>query len=294
MSSPVSPLLFGIFPVPDANGREDLIAQVETADRLGFDLVGIQDHPYQSTYLETWTLLSYLAARTQHIRLLPDVANLPLRPSATLAKAAATLDLLSGGRVELGVGAGAAYGGPRLTPGESVSALQEAITVMRRLWSSERAVSYDGRFHSLHGARPGPAPAHPIGIWVGAYRPRMLELTGRLADGWLPSLPRLPLNQLAGAQNRVDDAAVRAGRDPGDVLRIANVVGALVDGSTGSWLHGPPEHWIEELGQLAEQERMDGFIVWIDAPDALTQTERLAAEVIAPLRAATQRPPHAS
>ena len=77
------------------------------ADEGGIDLVGIQDHPYQWRYVDTWTLIAWLAARTERIRFFPDVANLPLRPPAVLAKAAASLDVLSGGRVELGLGAGA-------------------------------------------------------------------------------------------------------------------------------------------------------------------------------------------
>ncbi len=98
---------FGVFPVPETEKVQQLVEQVLLADRLGLDLVGIQDHPYQRRHLETWTLLSYLAGRTERVRLFPDVANLPLRRPALLAKAAASLDVLSGGRVELGLGAGA-------------------------------------------------------------------------------------------------------------------------------------------------------------------------------------------
>src|SRR3954462_5427354 len=121
-------LLVGVFVVPDAADPAQTLAQIEAADAGGLDLVGIQDHPYQRRFLDTWTLLSYAAARTGRIRLVPDVANLPLRPPAAptppppppavLAKAAASLDLLTGGRVELGLGAGAfweaigAMGGP--------------------------------------------------------------------------------------------------------------------------------------------------------------------------------------
>ena len=110
--------LFGVFPVPDAERQDAVVEQVLLADRLGLDLVGIQDHPYQRRHLDAWTLLSYLAGRTERVRLFPDVANLPLRHPALLAKSAATLDRLSGGRVELGLGAGAfwegigAWGGP--------------------------------------------------------------------------------------------------------------------------------------------------------------------------------------
>jgi alkanesulfonate monooxygenase SsuD/methylene tetrahydromethanopterin reductase-like flavin-dependent oxidoreductase (luciferase family) len=130
-----------------------------------------------------------VAARTGRVRLLPDVANLPLRPPAALARSAATLDLLRGGRVELGLGAGyfldaiAAMGGPRRSAAENVDALEEAIAVIRALWAPGPPVRLEGRYYRLDGAEPGPPPAHPIGIWVGAYKRRMLELTGRTADG---------------------------------------------------------------------------------------------------------------
>src|SRR5438105_15958384 len=97
------------------------------ADELGFDLVGIQDHPYQRRFFDTWTLLTAIAMRTERITVFPDVANVPLRPPAMLAKAAATLDILSDGRLELGLGAGGfwkgieAYDGPVRTAAESVS-----------------------------------------------------------------------------------------------------------------------------------------------------------------------------
>src|SRR3954451_18412637 len=105
------PLMFGIFLPPDARDAEAVLELGVLADRSGLDLIGVQDHPYNPRFLDTWTLLAVLAARTQRIRLFPDVANLPLRPPAMLAKAAASLDILSGGRVELGLGAGAGAGG---------------------------------------------------------------------------------------------------------------------------------------------------------------------------------------
>ncbi|HEX8103381.1 MAG TPA: LLM class flavin-dependent oxidoreductase, partial [Solirubrobacteraceae bacterium] len=234
----------------------------------------------------------YLAARTERVRLLPDVANLPLRPPAVLAQAAASLDVLSGGRVELGLGAGGfheaieAFGGPARTRGESVEALGEAIEVIRLVWSDERSVSFAGEHYRLAGAHPGPPPAHDIGIWVGAYGPRMLRLTGRRADGWIPSLPRMPLDELPGRIEILDAAARAAGRDPRDVKRVANVNGRIADGDVTSWLHGPVEHWAEELARLVRELRFDGFILWPDDPDVLGQTERFATEVVPAVRAA--------
>jgi alkanesulfonate monooxygenase SsuD/methylene tetrahydromethanopterin reductase-like flavin-dependent oxidoreductase (luciferase family) len=148
------PVRFGVNITPDATRPAHQLELAALADELGFDLIGVQDHPYQRRFVDTWTLLTAMAMRTSNIHVFPDVTNLPLRPPAILAKAAATLDLLSNGRVELGLGAGAlweaikAIGGPERTPGESVEALEEAIQVIRLMWSGERAVRFDGKHYS--------------------------------------------------------------------------------------------------------------------------------------------------
>ncbi|MGA8921553.1 MAG: LLM class flavin-dependent oxidoreductase, partial [Candidatus Dormiibacterota bacterium] len=176
------PVQFGVFLTPAAADPRRTLELALLADDLGFDLVGIQDHPYQHRFLDTWTLLTAIAVRTSRITVFPDVVNVPLRPPAVLAKAAASLDLLTGGRLELGLGAGGSWeaiksiGGPVRTRGESVSALEEAIQVIRLMWSGERGVRFAGEFYQLDGVHTGPAPAHPIGIWLGAYKPRMLSL----------------------------------------------------------------------------------------------------------------------
>ena len=98
--------LFGISVVPVADAHRDIVEQVLAAERGGLDLVGIQDHPYQRRFLDTFALIADLLARTSRIRFFPDVANLPMRPPTMIAKAAASLDVMSGGRFELGLGAG--------------------------------------------------------------------------------------------------------------------------------------------------------------------------------------------
>ena len=227
----------GIFAVPDATDPQATIDLFLAADRSGLDLVGVQDHPYQRRFFDTWTLLAYVAGRTERIRLVPDVTNLPLRLPALLAKAAASLDVLSGGRVEVGLGAGAfwdaveAMGGPRRTPKESVDALEEAIAICRSFWDGDRSVDVDGEHYRVRGAKPGPSPAHRIGIWVGAYGPRMLRLTGRLGDGWVPSLggSYLGAEDALRMQGVIDEAARRAGRAPADVERAVNVMALAGD-----------------------------------------------------------------
>src|SRR3954466_8475480 len=244
---------FGIFPVPNAADADELLEHVTAAEQAGLDLIGIQDHPYQRRFLDTWSLIPFLAARTSRLRFFPDVANLPLRPPAVMAKAAASIDVLSGGRFELGLGAGAfwegikAMGGPERSGPESVDALEEAIEVIRLMWSGERSVSYSGKHYTLDGVHPGPKPAHAIGIWLGAYGPRMMRVVGRLADGWIPSPPRMPAEDVGPQKRAIDEAAKKAGRDPATIRRIANVSGKITDSATGDWLEGPPDHWVEEL-----------------------------------------------
>jgi alkanesulfonate monooxygenase SsuD/methylene tetrahydromethanopterin reductase-like flavin-dependent oxidoreductase (luciferase family) len=282
---------FGVFPIPVAEERDKVLEAVLAAERFGLDLVGIQDHPYQRRFLDTWSLIPWLAAQTERIRFFPDVANLPLRPPAVMAKAAASIDLLSDGRFELGLGAGAfwegisAMGGEALTGPVSVDALEEAIQVIRLMWSGERTVKFEGKHYSLDGLHPGPQPAHPIGIWLGAYGPRMMRVVGRLADGWIPSLPRLPLDEVLAKQQQIDEAARAAGRDPGAIRRIANISGEIVDAAAGEWLHGPPKHWIEELTRLVTQYGFDGFVL-SPKEGSLRQIERFGTEVAPAVRSA--------
>jgi alkanesulfonate monooxygenase SsuD/methylene tetrahydromethanopterin reductase-like flavin-dependent oxidoreductase (luciferase family) len=285
----------GAFVVPDAADPDGLVEQVLAVERGGLELVGIQDHPYQRRFLDTFTLLAFLAARTERVRLFPDVGNLPLRRPALLAKAAASIDVLSGGRFELGLGAGAfweaieAFGGPRRSGKESVDALEEAIAIIRACWAGEPSVSFAGEHYRVRGMKFGPPPAHPIGIWLGAYGPRMMRVVGRLADGWLPSLPRLPLDELPARVRMIEEAAERAGRDPRAIRRIANVNGVIADGPVEGWLRGPPEHWVAELGALHADHGFDGFVLWSDG-EMSEQIGRLAAEVAPALRSASGSP----
>jgi alkanesulfonate monooxygenase SsuD/methylene tetrahydromethanopterin reductase-like flavin-dependent oxidoreductase (luciferase family) len=285
---------FGVFLIPEAASYPGLRRQVEAAERGGLDLIGIQDHPYQPRYLDSFALIADLLARTERLRFFPDVANLPLRHPALLATTAASLDVMSGGRFELGLGAGAfwdaiaAMGGPRRSPGESVEALEEAIAILRAAWT-ERSVTARGEHYSVAGFRPGPAPAHPIGIWIGAYKPRMLRLTGRLGDGWLPSLANTAPGALPEMQQRIDDAAVQAGRDPRAIRRLLNVSGTIAAGPARDLLQGPPAHWVEALTELAAEQGFDGFVFWPTAGDTLEQIERFAGDVVPGVRDATKR-----
>ncbi len=276
---------FGYFLIPNADTPLLLVAQ--EVEQLGLDYVAVQDHPYQRRFVDTWTLLSMIAAVTSRIGLFPDVANLPLRPPAVLAKAAASLDVLSGGRFELGIGAGGfwdaieAYGGPRRIPSAALAALAEAIEVIRKVWSGDRNLRFEGQHYQLRGAQSGPVPAHPIGIWLGVTGPHALKLAGKVADGWVPSF-RGDLTKIAEMAKRLDDAAAEAGRDPASIRRILNVNGVITDGASNGMLQGPVNQWAEELTNLAVTYNFDTFIFWGEGEG---QLQRFAEEVVPAVRA---------
>ena len=285
-------LEFGVSVEPLADPPDWAARIARAADRTGLDLVGIQDHPYQRRFLDTWTLISTLVPVTERVRFFPDVANLPLRPPAMLAKAAASLDVLSGGRVEMGIGAGAFWdavvgmGGPRRSPGEAVRSIEEAIEIMRLVWSDQRSLRLDGEFYSLKGMRPGPHPVHDIGIWVGAYGPKMLDLIGRVADGWVPSLGYSPPGRLPELNGRIDEGANRAGREPGEIRRAYNLSGYL--GAEGEGLlEGPVSTWVQTLTEFALEYGMDTFIYW-PSGDHERQAEIFADEVVPAIKEAVR------
>ncbi|RXZ71439.1 LLM class flavin-dependent oxidoreductase [Agromyces albus] len=281
-------LIFGTFITPMHENAEQVVRAAQHAERAGLDLVTFQDHPYQRRFLETWTLLSYVAARTERVRLAGDVLNLPLRPPAVLAKSVASLDVLSGGRVELGLGAGGfwdaieAYGGRRLSPGQAVTALGEAIDVIRAIWDvdAREATAIRGEYYRLVGAKRGPAPAHPIEIWLGAYKPRMLRLTGTKADGWLPSIGRMSTDEIRAGNETIDAAAITAGREPRNVRRLANIIGQF--GPTSPrLLSGPPEQWVDQLAAMTLEHGFSGYVL---AGDNTGDYDRIGREVIPAVR----------
>lgn len=271
-------LQFGVFLTPTAADPDRVLHLAVRAETAGLDLVTVQDHPYQPAFLDAWTLLSFIAGRTERVTLSGNVLNLPLRHPAMLARSAASLDRLSGGRVALGLGAGffwdavAAMGGPRRTPGEGVDALAEAITVIRELWDDEQrgGVFLDGPHYPITGAKRGPAPAHPIPIWVGALKPRMLRLVGRQADGWWASLAMLSGDaELAASTAAIDQAARDAGRDPSAIRRLLNIGGA--------------DARPDRITELAQRYGVTGFVL---VSDDAAQIEHFGSEVAPAVRAA--------
>ncbi|MFI7232036.1 LLM class flavin-dependent oxidoreductase [Nonomuraea angiospora] len=277
-------LLFSVSFVPSAHQADTVVALSQLAERAGLDLVTFSDHPYQPTFLDTWTLLGYVAAATENIRLAGNVHPLPLRPPAMLAQAAASLDILSHGRFELALGTGgywdaiASMGAPRLPPGQAVDALEEAIPIIRAAWDTDApgTIDHHGEHYQVTAPR-GPRPAHDIGIWLGAYKPRMLRVTGRLADGWLPSLPRLrSIGELGEGNAVIDEAAAEAGRSPRDIRRLLNLGEELP---------------AAQLAEIALTYGVSVFILAIDDPGRLQRFAQETAPAVRELVAAERPQP---
>jgi len=178
-------------------------------------------------------------------------------------------------------------GGPRRTLDERLAALEEAIDVIRSaldVGPEKRVVRGAGPHYPIPGYPAGPPPAHRVGIWVGAMLPQTLELIGRRADGWVPSVGRNTIGDVRAASRAIDVAALVAGRDPSDVRRILNVSGQITDGARGADpLVGPVDQWVETLAEWALDVGVDAFIVWPQDTD-LRHVERLAAEVVPAVR----------
>src|SRR5260370_16126845 len=191
------PVKFGLNVDPNTGGLAIAERITAIADASGLDYGGIQDHPYNDGFTDTLTLITWLAARTGHVHLFPNVANLPLRPPAMLAKQAATIDVLSGGRFELGLGAGAfadgiaGMGGSRRSAGQARGALSEAIDIIRASWAGE-PYSYRGTYYELPGVRPAPRPPHDIGLWLGLAGPPAAHPPGPKPHRRAASRPHLP------------------------------------------------------------------------------------------------------
>jgi probable F420-dependent oxidoreductase len=270
------PFRFGI-QVAAQYDAKGWVALARQAEDLGYATLTMPDHFSQQ--LAPVPALMAAADATEHLRIGALVFANDYRHPVVLAKELAAMDVLSGGRVEIGLGAGAfwegveAMGGPRRTPGESVEALEEAMRIMRSFLDMEQSVRFEGRHYRAAGAKPGPSPFHRIGLWVGAYGPRMLRLTGRLGDGWLPSVggSYLPEDEVAERHALIDEAARRAGRDPGAIVRAANV--GLRDSS--GWLDP------DRVAEFARRLRFDALLVSTPDDDPLAFIEALGATAAA-------------
>jgi alkanesulfonate monooxygenase SsuD/methylene tetrahydromethanopterin reductase-like flavin-dependent oxidoreductase (luciferase family) len=284
---------FGLNISTSATPGTDPVADARTAEELGFDFVSASDHLHggSPTY-ETWTMLSWIAASTSRIRVATRVLGVPYRNPAVVAKMAETFDRLSGGRLILGLGGGYsdeefhAFGLAEPSARDKVDGMEEAILIARGLWS-EKSFTHQGRLYRTDGAEVEPKPAHRIPIWLGTYGARALAVTGRLADGWIPSLGFAPPERVTAMRERVLAAARGAGREPEEITCTYNIEIRVDE-------HAEPEPAVVSGPPDAVAERLLGFIqigftglnFMPAGPGKIEQAERLAREVIPAVRAA--------
>lgn len=284
-------LLLGVNVPPVATPDADPVAQAKRAEDAGFDFVSTNDHPC-GTYPthEVWTMLTWILARTSRIKVAPRVLGVPYRPPPMVAKMAESLDRLSGGRLILGLGGGAsdeefkAFGLGVPSPRDKVDGLAEAIRIIRGLWS-DPTFTFEGRLYQTKGAAVEPKPEHHIPIWLGTYGPRALAVTGRLADGWIPTLELAPPNEVTDMRDRVLAAAREAGRPPEAITCVYNLDFRLDESSEWgpSVVSGSTEAVTETLSSFTKL----GFTalnVSPVGPAKEEQVERFGKEVLPALR----------
>ena len=297
--------VFGLSITPYSNNADAIFKLAKLADDSGLDIIGIQDHPYNGSFFDTWTLISALASSTRRIRFFPDVSDLPMRQPAVLAKSVATLDIITKGRVELGLGAGGfwdaiqSWGGTRRAPGEAVEAYEEALEVIHLIWNYGKGrgrVSFPGKYYRLENAQAGPSPYHQVSIWTGAFGPRMMEVIGRLSDGWVSPLSTYTTNEETRTRQRqIDESAKKNGRPPGSIRRIAQLVGVINEQGRSEksekkpfFIHektpfeGPVSQWVDWLVSSYKDQGLDTFIFWPSLEGEEENQVRIFAEQVVP------------
>jgi probable F420-dependent oxidoreductase len=284
-------VLFGLGVSTSATPGADPVADARKAEELGFDFVSASDHLHgRSPTFEPWTMLSWIAGATSRIRVATRVLAVPYRHPPVVAKMAETLDRLSGGRLILGLGGGyldeefRAFGLGVPSPRDKVDGLEEAIRIIRGLWT-ERSYTHAGRLYRTRDAELEPKPEHRIPIWLGAYGNRALGVTGRLADGWIPSLGFAPPEKARVLMDRVRAAAGEAGRDPDEITCVYNLEVRVDEHAAAepSVVAGPPNAVTQRLLGFLESG-FSAFNLIPSGPAAHEQAERLAHEVIPGVR----------
>ncbi|UPK73763.1 LLM class flavin-dependent oxidoreductase [Nocardioidaceae bacterium SCSIO 66511] len=261
------------------NGFDDpaaLLNATEQADRDGLDLFSIPDHPYLGSRLDAYAAIGFVLGRTSRIAAYANVTNLPTRPAPILARTAASLSALSGGRFVLGMGAGGDWGRisdlgvRRLSPRDAVTAFEEAVVLIRQLSGGGPPVDYDGDHYGVSRIDPSPTPAPTV--WTGSVGPRSLAATGRVADGWIPGHAADWLSErYRESRPYIDDAAMAVGRDPREIRTVFNLPGQITDRplpSTrerdGRWIGGSTRQWVEELTEAVLRHGASGFTLFSD------------------------------
>jgi alkanesulfonate monooxygenase SsuD/methylene tetrahydromethanopterin reductase-like flavin-dependent oxidoreductase (luciferase family) len=288
---------FGYGSPADVRTAADVVRLAQQADRDGLDLFSLSDHPYIPDLLDAYATLGYVLGRTERISGLANVTNLPLRPAPMLARTAASLTALSGGRLLLGLGAGGApdriatMGVATAGPAKSVEAFEQAMILIRRLSGDGPAVT--DPYSGVTALAPSPIEAPPI--WTGSVGPKSLAATGRQADGWIPGHAADWLSEpYRKSRAIIDEAALAVGRKPADIATIYNFPGSITErprnqvrDETGRWLGGSPAQWIEELSSAVIAHDAAGFILFPVGPEPFETTlSRWAQEIVPAVRSA--------
>jgi alkanesulfonate monooxygenase SsuD/methylene tetrahydromethanopterin reductase-like flavin-dependent oxidoreductase (luciferase family) len=282
---------FGLNVGAELESTADPARAAREAEDLGFDFVSVNDHPGNTDPVyETWTMLAWMAAATSRLTIAPRVLGVPFRSPPLVAKMAETLQRLSGGRLILGLGGGSGDGEFRAfglgvpSTREKVDGLEDAIRITKGLWS-ERDFTYEGRRYRTERANLEPKPERPIPIWTGTLGPRGLAITGRLADGWIPSLELAPPERAREMRDRILAAAEEAGRDPEAITCCYNLdVRIHADADEPEHIvAGPGEQVVERLASFIEMG-FTSFNVFPVGPGREEQIQRLAREVMPAVR----------
>lgn len=276
-------------PVSAAAGS-DPFHMAERAEELGFDFLSSSDHPIgQEPSNETWTQLAMIAAKTKRIHILPRVLGVPFRNPAMTAKMAETLNRLSNSRLILGLGAGGmdeeieAMGATPTGAGPKITALEEALRIIRGLWT-QPDLTVHGEHYRTETANISPRPATPIPIWLGTFGPRSLALTGRLADGWIPTLGHASRDEMPEMLDRIHRSRTEAGRSDSTFESILNVVVHVGDAIDGPAVAGTPDQIASQLADLVDLG-FDGFNFIPPSEEWADQAALLAEEVGPALKA---------
>jgi alkanesulfonate monooxygenase SsuD/methylene tetrahydromethanopterin reductase-like flavin-dependent oxidoreductase (luciferase family) len=281
---------------------EQTLDNALAAEAAGFSGVTFSDRPHDPM-LDGWTLSAAIAARTERVRLYHTTLNIPYRFPAVLAKEAATLDIVSNGRLDLCLGAGGegnrplydSIGVPMASPGERLRGLRECIDILRGIWSNER-FTYEGEVYSVEDAAGGVRPVQEsIPIWIGALMPRALKLAGESADGFIKNQGWGTADELRQMNEAIDEAAIKAGRYPGAIRRVLNGSGYVASTSEEGARYreqGSAQNafgtrgligTVDEILDLVREYRaagVDTFNVRFPAGQQLEHLKRFGAEVI--------------
>ena len=261
------PLVVGL-QIP-AGGGEETLPLATLAEETGLDLVVSPASPEGGP--DDWTALAWVAGQTSRVGLTPAGIDATAGPATVLGRAAASLDLLSGGRLDLTLAS------------SDATALAETVEVVHGMWATgeDRPFAYRGEHHVVPAAQRGPSPAHPVGVWVAGTSTGTLDVAGRLGDGWSVRWDQLAATDLASASEAVDHAARAAGRDPREVRRRL-VLPAQPDGDHPGWTApGAVEHLVGLVVGL-------GFSTLVVETDDPTVVEHVGGVVAPALREAVE------